>query len=301
MLGNEQHIYGWCLQTLSTQLRELDALKNAASLDLFHSLKGITTNYNYLELGPKAPLIDSTIFRQIQLDKHYHNFLKSKFTESQRNAIYQSATSTGITLIQGPPGTGKTYTLHALMNTNQLHYSNVYRNRLLKHIWGNMDIMRTSNNYNGNGSNGSNGGNGGNGGSVPKNGREWWNWLERIKLPKKPSILLVAPSNMAVDHLYKAIKIGKFCSFDQAGNRHQYEPYLVRIGKGGNDKTIDDGKKNNKNKTEYKKKKPKMFLETKQMFFEREITFFLIIFFDYFFNLSTFLYLFFLYQNLSWY
>ena len=40
----------------------MDALKNAASLDLFHSLKGITTNYNYLELGPKAPLIDTITF-----------------------------------------------------------------------------------------------------------------------------------------------------------------------------------------------------------------------------------------------
>ena len=140
--GNDRHIYGWCLQTLSTQLRELEALTNASSLEIFGSLKGISSNYDYKEYGAKQPDIDPR--PKVELDVHFHNFLKSKFTQAQRNAIIQSATSDGVTLIQGPPGTGKTYTLHALMNTNQLHHSNVHHRQLMSMVWHNMNLMRSS-------------------------------------------------------------------------------------------------------------------------------------------------------------
>lgn len=253
-------VYGWLIQKLSTQLRELNALTNASSLSLFHAIKGASKKYDYNLLGPKKPIVD--INTPVEIDVHYRSFLDSKFTISQKNAILSSALSKGVTLIQGPPGTGKTYTLHALMNTNQLHHSNVYHRRLLNNIVSQMKIMktkaRTHNNI-----------------RIPQNSNEWWLWLSKLKLPKKNSILLVAPSNEAVDHLYKSIREGGFLSFDGAGNKRPCKsillllllllrvlllfltkkpfpfsslflihffldkPKLVRLGMGGKDKTID--------------------------------------------------------------
>ena len=220
--GEDKYLYGWCIQTITTQLRELNAMHNVTKLDLFHSLKGISSNYDFTTLGPQLPDINPTILNTINLDRNFHIFLRSKFTDAQRNAIYQSATTKGITLIQGPPGTGKTYTLHALMNANNLHHRNVYHKSLLTHIWNNMKRMQQR------------------GGVQPKNGHEWWNWLENIQMPKRPSILLVAPSNMAVDNLYKSIMEGGFKSFSAGGSTHKYHPDIIRIGKGGNDHTIED-------------------------------------------------------------
>ena len=223
LMGEETHVYVWLIQKLSTQLRELDALTNASSMNMFAALKGVSSSYDYKELGSKKPVVDLTTKTSVEVDSHFYQFLNTKFTESQRNAILSSAVSRGVTLIQGPPGTGKTYTLHALMNTNQLHHSNVYNRTLMASIWNKMKSMKSMNANN-----------------VPKSGSEWWSWLLRLKIPSKASILLVAPSNEAVDNLYKSIVTGKFVSFDVNGLKQRYSPKLVRIGLGGKDKTIDN-------------------------------------------------------------
>ena len=223
LMGEGTHVYVWLIQKLSTQLRELDALTNASSMNMFTALKGVSSSYDYKELGSKKPRVDLTTQTSVELNSHFHQFLNTKFTESQRNAILSSAISRGVTLIQGPPGTGKTYTLHALMNTNHLHHSNVYHRTLMTSIWNEMKSIKLTNASN-----------------VPKSGSEWCSWLLRLKLPSKASILLVAPSNEAVDNLYKSIVNGKFVSFDGNGLKQRYSPKLVRIGLGGKDKTIDN-------------------------------------------------------------
>ena len=107
------------------------------------------------------------------------------------------------------------------MNTNQLHHSNVRHRQIIDTVWAAFRKVTSR--------------------TLPTSGTEWWSWLQQLGLGESnPSILLVAQSNEAVDNLYKNIQEGRFVSFTGAGDKCEYKPKMVRFGRGGKDKTIQN-------------------------------------------------------------
>ncbi|KAG5189840.1 AAA domain-containing protein, partial [Tribonema minus] len=123
-------------------------------------------------------------------------WLESRFNESQRDAIAAGARGAGFTLVKGPPGTGKTTTLVALLNALHVREFNAYYRAMLA-------LARAAP-----------------GAAVDAA----WEALRR----RKPHILVVAPSNAAVDNVLQRVMEKGF--MDGTGGR--YNPPLARVGRG---------------------------------------------------------------------
>lgn len=137
--------------------------------------------------------------------KRFMAHLRETFNSSQLCAMHNAITAKGISLIQGPPGTGKTKTIVGLLNGIHLHDHNVYYDELLrlfmdpqqKHLALLHDL-------------------------APRH------YLEVMSRAghSRPRILVVAPSNVAVDQIMERVMSGGF----QDGHGNTYHPQILRMG-----------------------------------------------------------------------
>ena len=135
----------------------------------------------------------------------YMNWLKSRYNKSQLLAISKAATHPGFTLIQGPPGTGKTTTIIGILNTFHLRQYGHYYEEALDVILGaeGMNCRKSE-----------------------KDPTPWLNMVSKLCRRKKPHMLVVAPSNVAVDNIMERIMDVGFID----GFTNRYNPAILRVG-----------------------------------------------------------------------
>jgi len=140
----------------------------------------------------------------------FNRHLHGRYNDSQLQAIRSAVeTPTGFCLIQGPPGTGKTSTILGLLNSVHIRDYNIYFEALLQRITG-PDGLR-----------------------CREKGLDPIPWVAMInsltEFSKKPHLLVVAPSNVAVDNIIQRIVEQGFK--DSSGCI--YYPNILRVGSGG--------------------------------------------------------------------
>ena len=159
---------------------------------------------------------------------------KHRYNSSQLGAIFAAASTgakfeskTQFTLIQGPPGTGKTHTIVGLLNATHVADYNSYYAFLEKSIFDGLKARATNIFVN------------------AKNGVKFVNQLvsrmegefmktHLMAVSKRPRILVVAPSNAAVNVIARRIMKDGFMD----GNCGRYKPRLVRLGSKINDSEL---------------------------------------------------------------
>ena len=147
------------------------------------------------------------------LSPAFMGMLRSSFNHSQLLAVSKAAgRNSGFTLIQGPPGTGKTTTVVGILNTLHIREYNKYYEEVLSTLTGPEGITCRG------------------GGLDPTR------WLKLVAGlgQRKPHILVVAPSNIAVDNIIQRIMAKSFCD----GNEIAYKPSMLRIGSDANKKQM---------------------------------------------------------------
>lgn len=142
--------------------------------------------------------------RLVGLSAGFTSYLQNTFNPSQVHAITTAAASKGFTLIQGPPGTGKTSTIIGMLNALHMREYNKYYEDLLKAFLGPAGLACR----------------------AKGDDSQWLQLLSKIS-KAKPRILVVAPSNVAVDNIILRIVTNKF--LDGSGAR--YMPCIVRVGR----------------------------------------------------------------------
>ena len=118
-------------------------------------------------------------------------------------------------ILQGPPGTGKTRTLRLLLNTQNLHHYKAYYQNLLDEVIRLLGRLHT----------------------VPTSVDEWMQKWGGIRIRDIPRILIVAPSNYAVDNIARRVMELGFCSF-QTGVYIRWNPRIVRVGSDTQDSIV---------------------------------------------------------------
>lgn len=139
----------------------------------------------------------------------FNAFMHKKFNSSQLEAIRSAVeTKKGFCLIQGPPGTGKTSTILGLLNSLHIRDYNFYFETILKHTLG-RDGLR-----------------------CREKGQDPVPWVALINslvsASTRPHLLVVAPSNVAVDNIIQRIADKGFK--DSSGST--YFPNILRVGSG---------------------------------------------------------------------
>jgi senataxin len=146
----------------------------------------------------------------------FNSFLHAKYNFSQLQAIRNCVETTdGFSLIQGPPGTGKTSTILGLLNAVHIRDYNKYFEALLGKILGSDGLQCRERGLD----------------PVP-----WVSLISSLSLSHaKPHLLVVAPSNVAVDNIIERIIENGFR--DSSGSL--YYPNILRIGSGRSKKHTD--------------------------------------------------------------
>lgn len=146
----------------------------------------------------------------------FNNFLHAKYNYSQLQAIRTCVeTNDGFSLVQGPPGTGKTSTILGLLNAVHIRDYNKYFEALLANILGPDGLHCRERGLD----------------PIP-----WVSLISSLSLShSKPHLLVVAPSNVAVDNIIERIMENGFR--DSSGSL--YYPNILRIGSGSLKKNID--------------------------------------------------------------
>jgi superfamily I DNA and/or RNA helicase len=155
---------------------------------------------------------DDKLIKQENIPISFVKYLKEKFNPSQYYAIQMAATQQGFTLVQGPPGTGKTTTIIGILNTVHLREFNKYYLELLKVFTVQSEGLQMRQ-------------------QVLSNLKMKEQLILQLigKYSKsKPRILIVAPSNIAVDNIIIRIMENNF----RDGNNQSYKPDIVRVGGG---------------------------------------------------------------------
>jgi len=136
----------------------------------------------------------------------FFKVLRNKFNESQLLAIRMACRDQNkITLVQGPPGTGKTTTIIGILNAIHLREYNRYYKACIDELIGAHGMQcRHSRDI-----------------------KPWTKFVSSLS-KKKPHILVVAPSNVAVDNIVQRIMEKEF--YDGSGGK--YKPDMLRIGAG---------------------------------------------------------------------
>jgi hypothetical protein len=138
----------------------------------------------------------------------YMGMLRSTFNQSQLLAVVDATTAKrGFTLIQGPPGTGKTSTVVGILNTLHIRAYDDYYEDVIRTVTGPEGIRcRTG-------------------------GLDAGKWLGLVAglSKRKPHILVVAPSNVAVDNIIQRIMEKGFCDSKES----TYSPNMLRVGSSG--------------------------------------------------------------------
>lgn len=129
----------------------------------------------------------------------------SASTTSISSFSSNNSMDTGFTLIQGPPGTGKTTTVLGILNALHVREFNYYYESALTTVLGEEGLRCRS---------------------AQDTGR----WLRMLAVisKQKPRILVVAPSNVAVDNIIEPIITKGFMD----GSCNQYFPNILRLGEG---------------------------------------------------------------------
>jgi senataxin len=195
--------------------------------DVFDSLEeraAIAETGDSLELPPpvsgvssgKIPLTENEKWRMEGVGDAFNNYLHSIYNHSQVQAIRTCVETTkGFSLVQGPPGTGKTSTILGLLNAVHIRDYNKYFEALLGNILGPDGLQCRERGLD----------------PIP-----WVSLISSLSLTySKPHLLVVAPSNVAVDNIIERIMEKGFR--DSSGSL--YYPNILRIGSGGSRKKID--------------------------------------------------------------
>lgn len=143
--------------------------------------------------------------QQRGISEKYFKFLKTRFNPSQLLAISKATISQGFTLIQGPPGTGKTSTIIGILNSIHIREYHRYYEDLLQ------AALSAA-------------------GRLARSKYDTSSWMEIISKvnERKPRVLVVAPSNIAVDNIIERIINQGF----KDGSGCTYHPNIVRVGTG---------------------------------------------------------------------
>eukprot|EP00501_MAST-03F_sp_TOSAG23-6_P002251 GSMAST32.ASY1.ANO1.2351.1 assembled CDS len=185
-------------------------IPDASSLDALNTYDNInndkTTEYQFPTTQSVMNTIDSILELSIQrarrsLGNAFCEYILKNFNTSQAVAILPSKsqfTPRGFSLVQGPPGTGKTTMLVGLLNTLHLQHYNLYYDKLISKA-GHAATRLVD---------------------LQRNVRKVSTSFTR------PRILVVAPSNAAVDEIIRRIIKNRF----RAGDGSLYNPHLVRLG-----------------------------------------------------------------------
>jgi senataxin len=135
----------------------------------------------------------------------FMRYLRMKYNPSQLHAVHTAAEQEGFTLVQGPPGTGKTSTILGILNAIHIREYNQYYKMALDALLGPEGQRCRMQPYE----------------------AAWINLIARLTAAK-PRILVVAPSNTAVDNIILRIMEDGFVD----GNGGQYFPNILRVGSG---------------------------------------------------------------------
>jgi len=135
----------------------------------------------------------------------FMRYLRLKYNPSQLHAIHTAVDQQGFTLVQGPPGTGKTSTILGILNAIHIREYNMYYKSALDAILGAEGQLCRAQPYE----------------------HPWLRLISRLTL-HKPRILVVAPSNTAVDNVILRIMESGFVD----GNGGKYYPNILRVGAG---------------------------------------------------------------------
>ena len=172
-----------------------------ATLVTKESNNGSSTALNRLET------IDSMVssWKMKGCTDKFVKYLRLKYNPSQLHAIHTAVDQQGFTLVQGPPGTGKTSTILGILNALHIREYNAYYKQALEAILGAEGQLCRAQAY-----------------EHP--------WLRLIATlsRRKPRILVVAPSNTAVDNVILRVMESGFVD----GNGGKYYPKILRMGSG---------------------------------------------------------------------
>lgn len=135
----------------------------------------------------------------------FMKYLRLKYNPSQLHAIHTAVDQQGFTLVQGPPGTGKTSTILGILNAIHIREYNQYYKLALDAVLGAEGQKCRLQVYE----------------------HPWLKLIARLTL-SKPRILVVAPSNTAVDNIILRIMENGFVD----GNGGKYFPNILRVGVG---------------------------------------------------------------------
>lgn len=141
----------------------------------------------------------------------FMRYLRLKFNPSQLHAIHTAVDQQGFTLVQGPPGTGKTSTILGILNAIHIREYNSYYKKALEAILGIEGMQCRAQPYE----------------------HPWLKLISRLT-HSKPRILVVAPSNTAVDNIILRIMESGFVD----GNGGKYYPNILRVGSGSKNPKI---------------------------------------------------------------
>ena len=135
----------------------------------------------------------------------FMRYLRLKYNPSQLHAIHTAVDQHGFTLVQGPPGTGKTSTILGILNAIHIREYNQYYKLALEALLGAEGQQCRNQPYE----------------------HPWLKLISRLT-SSKPRILVVAPSNTAVDNIVLRIMASGFVD----GNGGKYFPNILRLGAG---------------------------------------------------------------------
>jgi energy-coupling factor transporter ATP-binding protein EcfA2 len=135
----------------------------------------------------------------------FMRYLRLKYNPSQLHAIHTAAEQQGFTLVQGPPGTGKTSTILGILNAIHIREFNQYYKLALEALLGPEGHKCRQQTYE----------------------HPWLSLVARLTAIK-PRILVVAPSNTAVDNIILRVMESGFVD----GNGGKYFPNILRVGAG---------------------------------------------------------------------
>lgn len=141
----------------------------------------------------------------------FMKYLRLSYNPSQLHAIHTAVDQQGFTLVQGPPGTGKTSTILGILNAIHIREYNQYYKLALDAVLGPEGQKCREQLYE----------------------HPWLKLIARLT-QLKPRILVVAPSNTAVDNIILRIMEKGFVD----GNGGKYFPTILRVGVGSKNPKI---------------------------------------------------------------
>lgn len=192
---------------LQSSWREFHALHEAGeTIPLINDIlaEQITQKINHSSAFVNE-LVNKNMPQLLGVSQNFVEKLKEKCNPSQLEAIANAATNTGFTLIQGPPGTGKTSTIIRILNSLHLREYNRFYMQVVRRFVGD-EGMRCR--------------------EVFPDPRPWIAIYSSL-LKTKPHILVVAPSNAAVDNI--CLRIMKSGFVDSTAET--YYPDILRVGR----------------------------------------------------------------------